>query len=96
MAAKLPDDQFANLVRLTDAETQARRRVVGRIQESARSIWRRAECEAPARASPSLLGLMTDISSNLLVCAIMFVRSTVLGIWAGRCGGRLSSLTSMK
>jgi hypothetical protein len=37
--------QFANLVRLTDVETQARRRVAGRIGEFARSIWRRAECE---------------------------------------------------
>ena len=37
--------QFANLVRLTDVETQARRRVVGRIQESARSIWDGAVCE---------------------------------------------------
>ena len=37
--------QFANLVRLTDVETQARRLVAGRIEEFARSIWRRAECE---------------------------------------------------
>ena len=37
--------QFANLVRLTDVETQARRLVAGRIEEFARSIWRRAECQ---------------------------------------------------
>ena len=37
--------QFADWARLRDVETEARRRVVGRIQESARSIWRRAECD---------------------------------------------------
>ena len=37
--------QFADWARLRDVETEARRRVVGRIQESARSIWDGAVCE---------------------------------------------------
>ena len=37
--------QFADWARLRDVETEARRRVVGRTQESARSIWDGAVCE---------------------------------------------------
>ena len=37
--------QLADWARLRDVETEARRRVVGRTQESARSIWDGAVCE---------------------------------------------------